>query len=457
MNHSAVKTAILAGILLTGATWASAAGLTLEEAVQKALKGNQGIEAARLGVQAKAEDVREARSFYLPQVSLEGGFERGDEPGFVFSRALQQGYVNPKFLLFPKLLENPPALNNVRLRLAASQLLYDGGVVRASMAMAREGQKAESAKVRGEETALAAEVAEAYLRILQLEKQREVLVRALEALSASEKMALDLQEQGMALKADVLRVQVRRAEVERDQIALENGIQVARLNLGRLMGEGSGVAEEVAAKMAGFRPLPLDSLEAYLRKAEATHPGLEALRHAVSAREQGIRREKGDYLPKVGAFAGWERNGSTDGRDANGYIVGVGVKWDLFNGAAREARLARARIERQAAESRQKEAKDSVDLLVRKAWLELDTSRRQVAVAEKAVEQAQESFRTIQDRFENGLTTVDDMLGAQAAQTRTESDHVQTLVQYAVQYVRLGQAVGDVVPFVEKIQKELMQ
>ena len=60
-----------------------------------------------------------------------------------------------------------------------------------------------------------------------------------------------------------------------------------------------------------------------------------------------------------------------------------------------------------------------IRLEVRRAYYDVDASRQQMEVARAAIAQAQESLRINQDRYDGGLTTITDLLGAEEAARRS--------------------------------------
>ena len=52
-----------------------------------------------------------------------------------------------------------------------------------------------------------------------------------------------------------------------------------------------------------------------------------------------------------------------------------------------------------------------------------DANRQEIDVARAAIAQAQESLRINQDRYESGLTTITDLLGAEDAARRSQTDY----------------------------------
>jgi outer membrane protein len=87
-------------------------------------------------------------------------------------------------------------------------------------------------------------------------------------------------------------------------------------------------------------------------------------------------------------------------------------------------------------------ASDNVLLEVRRAYYELDASRQQVEVAHAAIAEAQGSFRMNQDRYNGGLTTITDLLGAEEAYRRSQADYWEAVYHVHTSYASLELASG---------------
>jgi len=79
---------------------------------------------------------------------------------------------------------------------------------------------------------------------------------------------------------------------------------------------------------------------------------------------------------------------------------------------------------------------------VRQAYYDQDASRQQVEVARTAITQAQESLRINQDRYDGGLLTITDLLGAEEAARRSQADYWQAIYQYHISCASLELASG---------------
>ena len=87
-------------------------------------------------------------------------------------------------------------------------------------------------------------------------------------------------------------------------------------------------------------------------------------------------------------------------------------------------------------------AGDAVRLEVRRAYYETDANRQQIEVARAAIAQAQESLRINQDRYDSGLTTITDLLGAEDAARRSQTDYWEAVYHFQTSYANLELAGG---------------
>jgi outer membrane protein TolC len=146
----------------------------------------------------------------------------------------------------------------------------------------------------------------------------------------------------------------------------------------------------------------------------------------------------------VNAFAGWEMDNPTllAGGGGNNWLGGIELQIDLFQGGAKRAALSRERANSEKIAALKQVANDAVRLEVRQAYYDQEASRQQVEVARAAIAQAQESLRINQDRYDGGLLTITDLLGAEEAARRTQADYWQALYQFHISYANLELACG---------------
>ena len=130
------------------------------------------------------------------------------------------------------------------------------------------------------------------------------------------------------------------------------------------------------------------------------------------------------------------------GHGGNNWLGGIELQIDLFQGGAKRAEVSRQRALEEKIAAMKQAATDGVRLELRRSYYDVDASRRQVEVARAAISQAQESLRINQDRYDSGLTTITDVLGAEDANRRSQTDYWEAVYRFHTGYANLELAGG---------------
>lgn len=427
-------------------TWAAeppAARLTLAEAVATGLREHPVLRAAGHGVEAAEARVGAARAGFLPRVDFSEGFARSNNPVFAFGTKLDQGRFAPEDFAIDR-LNRPDPTSNFQTRLSLTQSLFAGG--QTLRGMERAGLEAQAAGATRSRVAheVAFGVARAYYGVLDAQERLGVAEAAVRTAQGNRDLIRDRFQVGLVVEADLLAAEVRLAALEQEVIAARNGLEVARATLNDAMGVPLERAFDLADAL-GERP-PRFGLGANLEQVALEHrPDYRETALREDAARKAVQAARGAFLPSLDLRAGYELNHfnpTANGQD--NWSVGVVFAVNLFQGGADRARLqeAAAAVERvRALRARQA---SSIRLEVQRAARDVRTAREQVAVAARAVGQAEERLRMTRDRYGAGLTTIVDLLAAESALTEARGNRAQALVRDNVSVAALEFALGTI-------------
>jgi outer membrane protein TolC len=190
--------------------------------------------------------------------------------------------------------------------------------------------------------------------------------------------------------------------------------------------------------------LPVPVLQDVEKLALTNRPDLKRIQSEESAQRQSVAIAKSSFGPRVNAFASWEMDNPTfvAGGGGNNWLGGLELQFDIFQGGAKRAQLARERALEEKVTSMKQVASDGVRLEVRRAYFNLDSARQELEVARAAIAQAQDSLRINQDRYGSGLSTVTDLLGAEEATQRSQTDYWEAVYRFHTSYASLELASG---------------
>jgi outer membrane protein TolC len=178
-----------------------------------------------------------------------------------------------------------------------------------------------------------------------------------------------------------------------------------------------------------------------------SRPDLKRIRSEEIAQQQSVSIAKASFGPRVNAFADWEAdNPAFVSGGGNNWTAGIELQFDLFQGGAKRAALSRELALQEKAASVKEMASDAARLEVRRAYYGVDAARQQIEVARAAIAAAQESLRINQDRYESGLSTIADLLAAEEAALRSQTDYWEAVYRYHTGYAGLELASGSLNP-----------
>ena len=416
--------------------------LSLQQAATIALEKNPLRKAALADTKAASASVREAQSFLIPHLNFSELATRGDDPVYVFgSKLRQQRFTANDFAL--NQLNRPTPFGNFTTRFGGTWNLFDSFASWHGVNRAKEMSTAATHELERTDQEILFRVVQSYYGVLLAAKQLEVADQAEKTAKSIMNRSQVRFDAGLVVESDLLSAKVRLASREQELIRAQNNLALARVQLNTAMGVPADAQYQPADPLAE-RNLAIPLLPDAEQKALATRPDLKRIEAQQSAQELSVAIAKSSFGPRLNAFAGWEMDNPTflAGGGGNNWLGGIELQIDLFQGGAKRAALSRERATAEKIAALKQAAMDAVRLEVRQAYYDQDASRQQVEVARAAISQAQESLRINQNRYDGGLITITDLLGAEEAARRSQADYWQAVYRYHISCANLELASG---------------
>src|SRR3990170_2342859 len=257
------------------------------EAVSRAMTNNPFLSAAGEEWAAAKKDTEAARGYYLPSLTFEERFVRTNIPSEAFAFKINQERMLLSDFASVDNFNKPSPINEYMTTFTVEQALFAPKVYLGH-------------RMAGHE---------AYAKGLEL------------------------------------RAKVFLASAESSRVTAENRLALAQRGLALAMGEKSGSEVDAAAALP---PLPDEgSLEDRIAVALAGRADLRAFSLRVENAAANVALQRSDYLPTVGVMGAWQMDGQEGvfSPDNHAWKVGMGLKWNLFDGFRREAAVARSYAE----------------------------------------------------------------------------------------------------------------
>ena len=419
----------VAGLLIgapPGAALAqSSSDLTFRDAFAITRQRNERWRAADASV-LRAEAVRDQQlGLYWPTVSVTGAYAHLNDRLFVNLGSLGTATV----------LRNDPA----KVTLSAQWTVFAGGRILAANRAGQAGLLAAGQDRRATRQGITTELVDRYFRRRLAADVLEVRRQALATLDRHLEDAHRLRAAGQIARTEELRAEVAHAEADRDSKKARRDVDLAAAALRATLGVDNDVVPTT--------PLaPVDSLEAreaFWAAADSGNPGIARLAALEEQARQGTHAVRAEYLPAVSLFGQQElvQNHLNSTTDPN-WIVGVAVRWDLFDGFGREHRLSAARRLEEAIGLERESARRDVRTLVEARYDDYRSAVEQHASLETSLSLAQESLRAESRAFAAGIGTSLAVVDAELALSRIEVGRLTAMYDMDVALARLLEASG---------------
>lgn len=428
--------------LASGTSLASEASLTLSEALRIAVVSNPRIEAARSRIEAAESGVGQARSGLLPRIDISETFNRTTSPLWAFGTKLNQEDITARDF-DPNRLNDPDPINNFRTALTFDWALFDGGRSWIGLRQSEKGLEiSKLAYQRGKQVVIA-RTAMAFVGLLLAESNLRVIEQALETAREHLRVAQSRYEGGFVVKSDLLRAQVRIAELRQQKLAAESNIQIAKARLNAAMGRPASSPVEPVGVFKKCTP-PSGRLEQWIDTALANRSDLALLRLQRSISEDRIKQARSGHMPRLHLQGSYEINTESFDDSAENYTIGAALSINLFSGLGISSREARARAEMKRLRAMVTEKELAVRVETRQAFYNAHSAWQRIKVAESAVEQASEGLRIVTNRYRSGLLPMVSLLDAEVARQQALTSHFKALHDYKVARVQLALAAGKI-------------
>ncbi|MEZ4269768.1 MAG: TolC family protein [Myxococcota bacterium] len=250
---------------------------------------------------------------------------------------------------------------------------------------------------------------------------------------------------GVALKSDLLRLQVAQAAAAQDLIAAQTHVKLARTMLATVMGLS-------AAEATALEPAPVDvgscqaetaQLDALLDRALATRPELQSARATGRQAELGVDLAKARMWPSVSAIAAYTHLEGQGLAVKDSAFIGLNLRWNVFEWGATHSGIAAARARSRQAAEQVAALTDSLRLQIEQARQDLHATAEVQGVAALAESLAAESLRLDSARYEAGDATATDVVTAEAALHKARDQRVASGYRCLLARATLRAAVGD--------------
>lgn len=414
--------------------------LTQAEALTLALQQNPQLRVAAFEVTVARAQLAQARSGTAIQANVQGSYTRtqeGTSTTVPFSCS-----APPCFLTIPA-----PSPDLYDARLILQYPLYSGGRIEGQIAMAEANLKGAEATFERTKQQIVFGVRQAYFSLLLAQAALDSANRSVAQAAESLRVARARVAAGVSPRFDEVQAQVAVATAQQAQVRARNGVAQAMQALAGLLDLPLDTAI-VPSDAFGLVPVATP-FERLLARALEIRPELAEVQARQAAAQAAVRLAESGGRLNLGLSGAYSySNSGTFGPGttlSSTWSVTLAATVNVADGGLTKERTDEATqrlAQLKAAEAQQRQA---IELEVRQAYLNLQSAREEVAVAEALVAQAAEALRIANVRFAAGVGTSLEVLSAQASSSQADAAKSQAQFSYNVARAALERAVGEAV------------
>ncbi len=439
---------------LSAPAWAQAADsvetyLTLDSCLTLAAQNNRNIRKSELAIEKAKQVKAQVFTKYFPQVQAQAGAYYALEPMLEFDiddigNATVRDLLTTLYGNYGAALGLPNTVAMCQygymVGVTAVQPVYMGGKIVAGNRLAQLGVEAAEKQAEMSDRDLLEQVEESYWLLVGLQEKQATVDAALALIDTIHRTAETAVEAGLVLRTDLMQVELRRAEMERTQIQLSNGIRLATRALVQSVGLPQSVCDSVRVPSVDMAEALSDSLPPLYVDGAETTPEHTLLDMQVEAAKLRRRMTIAEALPNVavGAHYGYSKaqaNLLKDGQwgsDTGNGMVFVVVKvpitsWWETGHKIREHSLTikQAELERDHTDELLSLRNQQTYDKLQEAYLLWQNNRR-------ALSKAQENYRLSEVQYKAGTVTISDLLMAQTTLLKAENELSDAYISYRV-------------------------
>lgn len=327
------------------------------------------------------------------------------------------------------------------------QPIYMGGAITAANKMAdiAENMMAVSAESTLQNTLY--NIDQAYWQVVSVRQKERLANSFLEVVKKLDGDVEKMIREGVATRADGLKVKVKVNEAEMNVTQAQDGLVLSKMLLCQLCGLPLDSDIKLADEDKDDIAIASTADDMNVQTAIENRPELKLLQNTVDIARQTTKLVRAAYLPHIALTGGYLATNPNvyDGyRNKFGGVWNIGVLvhvpiWNWFEG---EYKVRATKAATSMANLELTEAQEKIELQVTQCKFKLREANKKLAMAAKNVEKAEENLRCANLGFHEGVLTATEVMEAQTAWVQALSQKIDAQTEVQLSQVGLKKALG---------------
>jgi outer membrane protein TolC len=412
--------------------------LGLQQAIGLGIKNSKQLKIARSKIQEAGAIVQEATDARLPNFNLSASYLRlsaanvdlksssGNNGSTGGSGGAEP--VNPSQALY--------GIANLSIPLFAA------GRIKYGIESAKYLQQASILDGENDKEAIAFNTIKSFVNLYKAQETVAIVKENLHTSLSRDSNFANLETNGIMARNDLLKAQLQTSNIELALLDAENNANLAMVNMNLLLGQPENTMIEIDTAFVSVAR-DIKTFPDYQSLALQNRKDLQAIAFRKKAAATGILSAKAEAYPTIAVTGGYvAANIPKVLSITNAINVGLGIQYNMASLWKKNTKLMQARERENQVNATEEILNDAVKLQVSQDYQNYLLSKKKIEVFEKSGIQAAENYRITNNKYNNSLSTITELLEANVALLQSRLNIQTAKADAVLAYQKLLQTAG---------------
>lgn len=414
-------------VVLVQITWSQEyKTISMDSLVDNVRTKNLSLKINEENLNISQAQYRESLGAILPQISISHQGFRTNNPVMAFGSRLNQGIFSQNDFDV-NALNNPDAITNFTTTFKVEQPLLniDKLIQRKALKYAYRAQELQNNYLN---SAIVMKSKTLYMQLQLTYESQKVVEQALNMAKRNYEQTQNFYDEGLIQKADLLSAQMRLSEVQTQNLTVSQEVKNLSDQIKQLIQDDT---EMILKPTDSLKVLDLWNADQAKTTETKNTSDIQAFELKKQSFEKLYNAEKYSFLPRLNAFGQFQYfDDDIFGTSSDNYFFGAELSWDLFKGYTRFAKLQKNKAEAEKVNLEEQNYIEQKENDIQKSIRSIEVAEQQMNTGKIAVEQSEEAFRIINNRYEEGLEKTTDLLAAETRFANKQLAYLKSVFEY---------------------------
>lgn len=424
-------------VLLSNAFGQDIKKISLQEAFDLAAQNSKQLMVDSLKIQALDFKKKQAQNAMLPVVGVSTSYTR-------LSGNIDE--LPPINFMGKDIVLNKQILNQYNNRVSVQQPIFQGLKNWNTMKSIGQLKIATDLDRQKDQQDIKLNVIQTYYNLYKLQQTKIVLDSNITQTQVRVNDISKFKNAGLALNNDVMRAELQKTNLLVSQADVESAIDITNFNMCILL--GLDISTKIEVENPEVVKDANTTIQSLIASSYADRAEFKAQDYRTKAADYQIKASKSAYMPTVSAVGnGYYNNPNQrifpqENNFKATWDVGVSVSWNIMQLYTARAVVSDAKNQKAQLQQATAQIKDGISMEVNAAYETLKVALLKIDLAQRAIDQATENKRILDNRFGAQVALLSDVLEADQFLLQAQTNLLNAQADAAIANYKLQRSLG---------------